>query len=154
MVFSVNKTDRHDITEILLKVTLHTITPTLVSYIWQNGAWFSHGKPVSSINKAYLFARWRIWFYNESTIEMHELVRVSGNLNTWVWNRVVNPCSWWYQMSSTLTTWVPRLLTSTFCNWTYLYLLIYFYILHLEGRCFISVNINYKILDLKLYKTI
>jgi hypothetical protein len=41
-----------------------------------------------------LFARWRIWFYNESTIEMHELVWVSGNLNTWVWNRVVNPCFW------------------------------------------------------------
>ena len=102
VVFSVNKTDRHDITEILLKVTLHTITLTLVSYIWQNGAWFSHGKPVSSINKAYLFARWRIWFYNESTIEMHELVWVSGNLNTWVWNRVVNPCSWYKVVSDVL----------------------------------------------------
>jgi hypothetical protein len=28
MVFSTNKTDRHDITEILLKVALNTITPT------------------------------------------------------------------------------------------------------------------------------
>ena len=33
MVFSTNKTDRHDITEILLKVALNTIPPPIIIYI-------------------------------------------------------------------------------------------------------------------------
>jgi hypothetical protein len=32
-VTSINKTDRHDITEILLKVALNTITPLNISYV-------------------------------------------------------------------------------------------------------------------------
>jgi hypothetical protein len=43
-VSSTNKADCHDITEILLKVALNTITLT--------GWWFSPGTPVSSTNKA------------------------------------------------------------------------------------------------------
>jgi hypothetical protein len=31
LVASINKTDRHDMTEILLKAALNTITPTIVS---------------------------------------------------------------------------------------------------------------------------
>jgi hypothetical protein len=33
VVFSTNKTDRHDITEILLKVALNTIPPPIIIYI-------------------------------------------------------------------------------------------------------------------------
>jgi hypothetical protein len=38
LVFSINKTDRHDITEILLKVALNTITltpPSVQSVFWR-----------------------------------------------------------------------------------------------------------------------
>ena len=34
VVFSTNKTDRHDITEILLKVVLNTIKPTNQPYVY------------------------------------------------------------------------------------------------------------------------
>jgi hypothetical protein len=73
---STNKTDRHDITEILLKVALNTIKPTMfngkwLKHIWKrtlchrrlavasekvyqlriHGRWFSPGTPASSTTK-------------------------------------------------------------------------------------------------------
>ena len=40
-VSSINKTDRHDITEILLQVAVNTLTPTLSLNVWQvsRGTW-------------------------------------------------------------------------------------------------------------------